>query len=1192
MPQILEQIGSELSLIRADDLVCEWNSGLHFCRLEYTSDVKDYQPSPEDDLLYDVFLKGLQRGLRPYSSYFTEKSIIASYGEPYSIVQNQVHKGGSITYSYDRKLKEVYEEFDDLIDPWEGNPEDISFDPNNPENERELFSRLVARFGKKIGNCAEPQVEISSVLDPKAADAFTAQRADLLLYFPKKCLLLEPGDHDEAAQISLDQRRDEAFLEIGIETLRPRNSEIKTEAYYNEIQERFARLDIERYLIQINERSNEILAANYLFLLPTLVSRIEWLLIHFFFRRGLRKQKEIHIGFIEQDLECAELALANFFEKLERWTGLYGIDYEKPSIKVFVNRNPDYRFGDPGEQGFSVVESDSFEGLNLDIILDVGIKCNSLTAANLKGAKHRGSVRNCFPHNKSMRFAYRSSVRVIEPNNAQDDILSIFAQDYFRKLALRPGQGPVLRHVLAQKSTIGLLPTSAGKSLCYQLASLLTPGTTLVVDPLVALMEDQRQSLAVHGIDKVLAWHAGAGLHDTNVGTVLSENLMILISPERLQRPTFRTAMQNLNAADIYINYAVIDEAHCVSMWGHDFRPSYLTLERNFRKFCTFQGRSPILLALTGTASHLVLIDMKRELNIQDMEAIIRPKTFDRPELNFNLVKCSGSEKVEMLNQVAATIARRLDIQNLGSDAHGIIFTYTPNEAWKLFGRFVGKDNAKQNIRTVLTDNNERLRFGIYTGSCPKENDRPLFSKDEWGKYKEKTLSAFKRGKIQMLFGNTAVSVGIDNEQLNYVINFRMPQSMEAYYQQCGRAGRSGQKSECFLIFSDDAENDTQRWLNKEIPTMPKRRDDLSTIAFFHQSNFPGQEADCKGTALVGGRVFGKRDQQGVVEVPMYVKNGMTKREAERTERYISYWLILGVLSDYEVSGIDKNTRYRVKRHPVVEKFLEDRNEAALKAHIVDNLYDYFSRYKPTSRSEVEKDLDNLKEQSLSARSIRLLVSFLYKNIEYQRREAIRTMIQFCNQEDLSPERLRSRIKAYFDESPKFSSKLLKMANELPDADAVINLLDLVEDFDDVNTLYWETRRLLDERFHSDWASINLFSIACDDRGEASEDFLRFFGELVSNLRNDPQISEDQAKYFLGKYLAYFRKIDTLFGQELSPDLLAKSFMHLYQEYGLEYLDLIDVMEIEPEMLAYVHAKVAVEQMRRIINVRPSQVIG
>ena len=143
--------------------------------------------------------------------------------------------------------------------------------------------------------------------------------------------------------------------------------------------------------------------------------------------------------------------------------------------------------------------------------------------------------------------------------------------------------------------------------------------------------------------------------------------------------------MRTLNAADIFINYAVIDKAHCVWMWGHDFRPSYLTLERNFHDYCTFQGRVPVIVALTGTASQLVLIDLKRELNIQDMEAIIRPETFDRPELNFNLVKCPTKDGPQMLSKVRTGIARRLNVLELATDAYEIVILVNPRRTVATF---------------------------------------------------------------------------------------------------------------------------------------------------------------------------------------------------------------------------------------------------------------------------------------------------------------------------------------------------------------------------------------------------------------------------------------------------------------------------------------------------------------------------
>ena len=1195
MAVMLEQLGAELSIIKSARWNCDWNRTLHFCRTELISRDAHYEPTPDDDLLHDVLLKGLHRGKRPFASHFAEQRIVTRYGRCFGLRAEEGADRGSITYSHDGTLPERYRDFTEIRSPWAGKPEDVAFDPEHPDNERELFRQLLERFGPRIAHCITPQAEVSTFLPVTEAAAFAAQRVDFLLSFPNECgLLIEPGDHDTGAQIALDRRRDEAFRGMGIETLRPRNAEIREPHLYDQISEKLEQLDVTRFLGAAFEvETEEQHAANHLFLLPSLVVRLERLLAHFFLRQGLIHRPELRVGIIERDLECAELAMASFLDRLTRLSSLYGIALAIPEMQLYVQRNAATWRGalEQLEMPPEVRESEvceSLEGLPLDLLLDVGIKCNALTRPVSAGAPHIGSVRQAFPHNRPVRFAYRAQARSIVLGEDTDRVLESFVRDFFRKHALRPGQAPILRNVLSQRATIGLLPTSAGKSLCYQLAALLTPGTTIVVDPIVALMEDQVQSLKEQfGIDRVLAWYAGAGLRDRNVAALLGENIMVFISPERLQRPPFRAAMQGLKAADIFINYAVIDEAHCVSMWGHDFRPSYLTLERNFRKYCTFQGRAPVIVALTGTASQLVLIDLKRELNIQDMEAIIRPKTFDRPELNFNLVKCPSDDAPEMLEQVMAGIARRLNVQELDTEAHGIVFAYTRNELWKLFGRRVG--NAREHVRTVLNRKRDGdLRYGIYTGSPPPAAG---LNSEQWTNYKSKTLAAFKRGEINILFGNTAVSVGIDNERLNYIINYQMPQSMEGYYQQCGRAGRSKQRSECYLIFSDDAPADTQRWLNREIPRMGKRWDGPGTAAFFQESNFPGQEKDVKRALKVCARLLRASDDKGLVEVPEYPTLDMPRAEAERTERYISYWLILGVVEDYEVTGMEKNTVYHVRRHAVVERFLRDHNEAPLTAHIVDSLHRYLSRYRPTSGADVERGLAARPEKNLSARSIAYLVDFIYRQIEYQRRAAIRTMVSFCNETDTSPERLRERIRSYFDRSEKFSDGLLGMADVAPEFAAVAVLLDRVEGFDDAEHLYGETRRLLDERFRPDWAAANMFAIAYRERAKFSDTFMRLLDDMVAGLAEEPQAEEGAAR-FIDSFLTYLSRLDRIFGEPVSGPLLARCMGRLYENHGLTYVGQIDEMDVPDDVREQMRLKVVNLQLKEMTHAHYSRVIG
>lgn len=1186
---MLEQLCSELSVFRATNSSCKWNSTLHFCRIEFSNPPDhSYDPLIDDDFIHDILLKTIHRGTSPFTSYSSELLIVEIYGKPFHIKEQEKSGRGSIAYSFDPELLRNYREFTDLVDPWTGNVDSVLFDPEHPDNERQLFSRLINTFGSRIAHFTYPQIQLSEILTSGPADAFMAQRADFVLNFPNGSgLILEPGDHDDPNQISLDRRRDAEFTKIGIQTLRPRNTEIGHSDTYRQIREHLKEISATHFLQEPQNRNDEKnLSCNYLFLLPAMITRLERLLLHFMFKQGLIHRKELRIGVIERDLECAEISLMSFVDRVQRLAGLYGIACEIPMIELFVQRNSSYRYGDLSHLDMSANICDSFENVPLDLVLDVGIKCNSLTPVDARGDCHFGSVRQSFKHNRPVRFGYRTHARSIKIGEDTEKLMNSFIQDFFRKHELRPGQGPILRNVLSQKSTIGLLPTSAGKSLCYQLASLLTPGTTIIVDPIVALMKDQVQSLGEqYGIDRVLAWHAGAGLHDQDITAILGGNVMMFVSPERLLRPTFRTAMKALNAADIYINYAVIDEAHCVSMWGHDFRPSYLTLERNFREYCTFQNKPPVLVALTGTASQLVLIDLKRELNIQDLEAIVRPDTFDRPELRFSLVRCTNDQKNGMLSQIMTGIAGRLNVHDLHQEAHGIIFAYTPNELWGLFGAYVA--NATNHVQTVLQSGDGELRYGIYTGGAPKDSG---IGRKDWDNYKDKTLSAFKRGKIRLLFGNTAVSVGIDNEYLNYIINYKMPQSMEAYYQQCGRAGRAGQRSECYLMFSDDKPKDTQKWLNREVAAMPKRWDDLGTVAYFHQNNFPGKLADIRGALVVFGKLFGNTDDMGMAEVPMYLTPQMALRDAERTERYLSYWLILGVLSDYEVTGMERNTIYHVRRDDAVERFLKEKNQTALSAHIVDHLHAYLSRYRPTARMDVEKELDRRPEGTLREKSIGYLVSFIYDQIEYQRREAIRTMVSFCNETDISPDKLRMRIKSYFDSSKKFSAGLLEMTHDIPGFESVATLLNRIEGFDDVEHLYWETRRLLDERFRADWASANVFAIAYRTKSAPSEGINRVFNDISESLLNE--VGQDKCLQFLTSFLSYLTILDKVFGENLiSASLIASCLGELYRKRPLVAFSLINSMNVTDDYRQFMTLFIANQQLKEITHAQYSRTI-
>ena len=211
------------------------------------------------------------------------------------------------------------------------------------------------------------------------------------------------------------------------------------------------------------------------------------------------------------------------------------------------------------------------------------------------------------------------------------DALRFFLRHVFRKRDFWDGQVRVIARLLQGKDTIVLLPTGGGKSLTYQLSGLLLPGMTLIIDPLVSLMTDQAENLETAGIDLVGFISSQldpaekeASLRDMEAGRLA----FTFISPERLQIQEFRNQLQTV-VARFPVSLAVIDEAHCVSEWGHDFRPSYLHMPLNLQRYCSNgDGRKPTLAGLTGTASFAVLTDIQMEMQITDEDAIVLPKSF------------------------------------------------------------------------------------------------------------------------------------------------------------------------------------------------------------------------------------------------------------------------------------------------------------------------------------------------------------------------------------------------------------------------------------------------------------------------------------------------------------------------------------------------------------------------------------
>ena len=328
-------------------------------------------------------------------------------------------------------------------------------------------------------------------------------------------------------------------------------------------------------------------------------------------------------------------------------------------------------------------------------------------------------------------------------------------KQYFGYDSLRTGQEELINGILAGHDVLGIMPTGAGKSLCYQLPALMLKGITLVISPLISLMSDQVKALNQAGVH---AAYINSSLTENQIRIALSyasqgRYKIIYVAPERLNTPRFLDFACNAD-----ISMLTVDEAHCISQWGQDFRPSYLEIAG----FLTRLPRRPIVSAFTATATERVKNDIVASLGLNNPVTMVTG--FDRPNLFFRVVTRRGGSQKD--NSIINYVKKH-------EDESGIIYCATKKNVDKLY--------------TLL--NEQGISVGRYHAGL---------SNDE----RKQNQEDFTYDRIRVMVATNAFGMGIDKSNVRYVLHYNMPQSLEYYYQEAGRAGRDGEEAECVLFFS------------------------------------------------------------------------------------------------------------------------------------------------------------------------------------------------------------------------------------------------------------------------------------------------------------------------------------------------------------------------------------------------------
>lgn len=628
-----------------------------------------------------------------------------------------------------------------------------------------------------------------------------------------------------------------------------------------------------------NREPSKFLEEFSLIFVPFAVARIQkTLLEHFIANPKVLNKETLVIAIVERDVPCGALAIKGLEDLFENLNALVS-DEDKlslPKIELSIFENEKWVYNQ-GLHCNNIPKSPSYFGANdFDIILDHSILRRSQIYRDkeysLRDAIEIRSSHYLDNSIESSRKTYCSKLlnykELVAKNNhgtytsitTIENNINYFIQNIFRKYSFRPGQLPIISRALQQKPVIGLLPTGGGKSLTYQLPVLLQPGLCLVVDPIKSLMEDQVRVLNNNWID--CCDFINSNLKRTErqkklIDFKFGQTQFLFVSPERFVMQDFRNIISSIdnNKYHLAFSYCIIDEVHCLSEWGHDFRSTYLMLGKNAQRFIKTRTNGVTLIGLTATASYDVLADIERELDIKHDDAANAVISIDntiRKELFFDFIVCNAqidkhSISVRDIKNKIGLIKRdhlneyvKNSVRNLKS-IDGKVIETSLNQHYREFEiedfnedegkvRIKAESESINNIDTELSyDTTSSIIFcphtqgilgvtgKVHEGNNPKEifenlvvdysNKSYFIGNDEGGRLSEEIHNhfiGFLDGKTSYMVCTKAFGMGIDKEDVRVVYHVNYSSSPESYIQEAGRAGRDKKKSLCVNLINTD----------------------------------------------------------------------------------------------------------------------------------------------------------------------------------------------------------------------------------------------------------------------------------------------------------------------------------------------------------------------------------------------------
>lgn len=880
---------------------------------------------------------------------------------------------------------------------------------------KDFFENIIPKeFGKYsfIQSLLIPEIEINEITGEEDKNFFN-QQVDFYLPQAKLVIEIDGQQHklDEVARVS-DSTRDNYLSSKGITTVRITTNELNNGSYTGKVETILKH--IERYekilnfykvaceKIEKNQISEEEIKTK---LLPTSIIRFQVLLIELLTHKYLTFDEDWNINIlVHEDLpDFAELAINDLLIWLDKfWQLKNKQELKKPNFNIAIT-NDQNKF------------HPTTKAINIDFSLFKRYTDENKISEDVIFVRT-----DYFDIAKDKNYFRVSTTEPINYNVTDEDkpILEFFLDNIFDKPSFREGQFPIISNALNRKDTIGLLPTGGGKSLCYQLPCLLQPSINFVVCPIKSLMYDQNDNLVkalvtnVSFITSDLEADERRGI-ETNFEK--GRYLFVWISPEKFQIPSFRDKISAI-VANFSIAYAVVDEVHCLSEWGHDFRTSYLNLAKTIDKLSPKDenGEGKIkFIGLTATASVNVLKDIKIEFSRQKQrledENIKSLLDYSRKELQFEVINDNGNKSDRLKKLINELKDTESFIET--TEKAGLIFTPNVNGAYGCYQVSNTLNTLYQNkVSWFSGDIPKRDVYDEKTGR--KIGTEPVMSREEFNKFKQKVQNDFKENKYQLLVATKSFGMGIDKQNIFYTFHYGLPSSVEAFYQEAGRAGRWDKKKEenkskigkCYVLHSPETHDfeRVERLFHKDT-TFTEMKQISDEVGFDGRDIFKqvflfvqGQNDIEKDFEIILGVIrnyFKEKTKVRIFWNNAYSKLGISNDILQKAIYRLS---LLGIVSDWTTNFID---------HFEVQFNSLDEN------NIIKSVADYIMKYEPNT--DVKSELQKVIQNTGLEKAVWYLLNWTFENIAYSRKQSLKTLSDWCSEFEDS-ESFKQRIDNYF----------------------------------------------------------------------------------------------------------------------------------------------------------------------------------